>query len=71
MLKISKQRGEPGVAPTVENASNGTYPITRPLQIYTIGEPTDKVKDYLDWILSPSRAENRRELGYVPVSTHE
>ena len=53
MLKVSKQRGEPGVAPTVENARNGSYPITRPLQIYVIGNPAGKVKEYLDWILSP------------------
>ena len=39
-LKVSKRRGEPGVAPTVANANNGSYPITRPLQIYVIGQPS-------------------------------
>ena len=41
MLKISKQKGEPGIAPTVENAKKreGGYPITRPLLLYTAGEP--------------------------------
>ncbi len=33
MLKISKHKGEPGIAPTVENAKKQIdgYPITRPL----------------------------------------
>ena len=70
-LKVSKRRGEPGVAPTVENACNGTYPITRPLQIYTIGEPTGAVKEYLDWILSPEGQKIVVELGYVPAKLHE
>ncbi len=70
-LKISKRRGEPGVAPTVENARNGSYPITRPLQIYTVGEPAGAVKEYLDWILSPEGQQIVLELGYVPAKLHE
>ncbi len=66
-LKVSKRRGEPGVAPTVENVRNGTYPIARPLQIYVLGEPAGKVKDYLDWILSPEGQKIVLDLGYVPL----
>jgi phosphate transport system substrate-binding protein len=65
MLKVSKRRGEPGVAPTVENARNGTYPITRPLQIYVIGEPTGPIRQYLDWILSKEGQQVVVKLGYV------
>jgi phosphate transport system substrate-binding protein len=71
MLKISKAPGEPGVAPTVENAKDGTYPITRPLLIYTVGEPTGTVKEYLDWILSVDGQKVVSELGYVPVGGDE
>ena len=67
MLKISRRRGEPGVAPTVENARNGSYSITRPLLVYSIGEPHDLVKDYLDWILSPPGQRVVREVGFVPA----
>jgi len=70
-LKVSKRRGEPGVAPTVENANNRSYPITRPLQIYVIGEPTGPVKDYLDWILSPEGQKVVFDLGYVPVGPYK
>jgi len=70
MLKVSKRRGEPGVAPTVENARNHTYPITRPLQIYVLGEPAGAAREYLDWILSPEGQAVVLALGYVPLETH-
>jgi phosphate transport system substrate-binding protein len=66
-LRVSRRRGEPGAAPTIENAQAGKYPITRPLQIYTIGEPTGYIKEYLDWILSPEGQKVVLALGYVPV----
>jgi phosphate transport system substrate-binding protein len=71
MLKVSKRRGERGVAPTVENAKNNSYPITRPLQIYVVGQPTGPVKEYLDWILSPEGQKVVLDLGFVPVKMHE
>jgi phosphate transport system substrate-binding protein len=71
MLKISPKKGEPGVAPTVENAKSGAYPITRPLYIYTPGEPEGIVKEFLDWIRAPEGQAVVIELGYVPASDHE
>ena len=72
MLRISKRRGQRGVAPTLDNARNGSYPITRPLQIYTAGELAGPVKQYLDWILSPLGQRIVKEQGYVPkVMPHE
>jgi phosphate transport system substrate-binding protein len=71
MLKVSKRRGEPAVAPTVKSASDESYPITRPLQIYVIGEPAGTVKEYLDWILGPEGQKVVLDLGYVPVKLHE
>jgi phosphate transport system substrate-binding protein len=70
-LKISRHRGEPPIAPTVENARNGSYPLTRPLQIYTIGEPSGPIQEYIAWILSPKGQEIVLEQGYVPVRDHE
>jgi phosphate transport system substrate-binding protein len=71
MLKVSRRRGEPGVAPTTENVRNHTYPITRPLLIYTVGKPSGRLKDYLDWILAKEGQEVVLDLGYVPLDTHE
>jgi phosphate transport system substrate-binding protein len=68
VLKVSRKKGEPGVEPSVENTKNGSYPITRPLQIYTVGEPTGAVKEYLDWIVSPEGQQIVLDQGYVPLS---
>ena len=67
MLKISRKKGEPGVEPTVANAQDGSYPIARPLIIYTSGEPTGPIKAYIDWIMSEEGQKIVAEIGYVPV----
>jgi phosphate transport system substrate-binding protein len=77
MLKISKRKGQPGIAPTVENAIKtakkleGGYPITRPLLLYTAGEPKGKAKQLLDWIMDKPGQKVVVELGYVPVGKDE
>jgi phosphate transport system substrate-binding protein len=68
MLKIAPAKGEEAVAPTKENAINGSYPLSRPLFLYTNGEPQGVVKDYIDWILSEEGQRIVEEIGYVPIS---
>jgi phosphate transport system substrate-binding protein len=41
-----------GVEPTVANVKNGSYPIFRPLNMLTKGEPNELAKAFLDFILS-------------------
>ena len=69
MLKVSKKDGEQPAGPSVENTLNGTYPIARPLYIYSLGEPSGDVKKYLDWILSETGQSIVTKNGYVPVQT--
>ena len=38
------------VLPSVETVNDGSYPVSRPLYVYTAGKPSGEVKDYLDWI---------------------
>lgn len=66
MVAIAQDANEPYVLPSVESVNDGSYPISRPLFMYTAGEPTGQVKEYLDWILN----EGQRlvlELGFVPL----
>jgi len=42
-----------GVEATTANVLNGSYPISRPLNMLTKGEPKGVVKAWLDWILGP------------------
>jgi len=46
-----------GIAGTVANAKNGTYPIVRPLLLLTKGEPTGLVKEFIDYCLSDAGQE--------------
>ena len=59
--------GEGCVAPTGATASDRSYPIARPLFMYTNGEPQGDVKDYLDWILSDEGQCIILDKGYAPV----
>jgi phosphate transport system substrate-binding protein len=45
-----------------------TYPIARDLYMYTNGEPSGNVKEYLGWILSEEAQQIVANLGFVPVA---
>lgn len=67
MIAIAKEEGGEYVLPSIETVNNKTYAIARDLYMYTNGEPTGIVKEYLDWILSPEAQEIVAKLGFVPV----
>lgn len=67
MIAIAKEEGGAYVLPAIDTVNDKTYPIARDLYMYTDGEPTGVVKEYLDWILSPEAQEIVAELGFVPV----
>jgi phosphate transport system substrate-binding protein len=66
-LKISKKKGEPAVEPTIATTLDKSYPIARPMFMYTAGEPASGVKKYLDWIISDAGQKIVEETGYVPL----
>ena len=55
------------VSPSVATASDRSYPIARPLFMYTNGQPKGAVKAYLDWILSDAGQCILLKKGYAPV----
>ncbi len=67
MACIATQDGGPCVSPSVATASDRSYPIARPLFMYTNGEPTGKIKAYLDWALSDEGQCIILKKGYAPV----
>jgi len=66
MLRVARQAGQPAFPPTVEHTQNNSYPIARPLYMYTRGTPTDTVNAYLRWIQSEAGQEIVLLTGYVP-----
>ncbi len=63
---ITTEEGGDCVVASVATAVNRTYPIARPLFMYTSGEPTGVVKDYLDWVLSDVGQCIISDKGYAP-----
>jgi phosphate transport system substrate-binding protein len=70
LVPVAAREGEPFVMPTVESAVDGSYPIARPLFMYTRGQPTGVVKEYMDWILSEEGQRIIQDKGYAPVRAH-
>jgi phosphate transport system substrate-binding protein len=56
-----------GIAASVANAKNGTYPIVRPLLFLTKGQPTGLVKAFIDFSLS-SEGQAIVAKDYIPVN---
>jgi phosphate transport system substrate-binding protein len=55
------------VLPTLETATDKSYPISRELYMYTSGEPSKEVKAYMDWTQGDLAKEIIIKSGYVPV----
>ena len=53
--------------PSVATAVDGSYPIARPLFMYTNGEPTGVVGDYMNWIKSNEGQCIILKKGYAPA----
>ena len=66
-LSVSKTEGGPAFEPTIEAVGSGDYPIARPLYIYTIGEPTGALKEYLDWMKSEAGQAVLAKEKFVPL----
>ena len=68
MIAIAEETGGAYVLPSIPTVNDKTYPIARDLYMYTNGEPTGVVKEYLDWILSSEAQQIVADLGFVPVN---
>ncbi len=65
---VAQQTGGDCTSPTVKTASDGSYPIARPLFMYTSGEPEGYVGEYLNWIKSKQGQCIIVNKGYAPAS---
>ena len=66
VVAVARDADAPYVLPSVETVNDGSYPIARPLYMYTAGEPAGQLKLYLDWVLSDGQSLVS-ELGFVPL----
>ena len=66
VIAIAQDVSGPHVLPSVATVNDGSYPISRPLYMYTAGEPEGEIKTYLQWILGDGQALVS-VLGFVPL----
>ena len=59
--------GKHYAAPTVENATNKTYPIVRPLYYYYNVKKKAEIDPLVQYILSPDGQDIIKKSGYIPV----
>lgn len=67
VVKVSKKKGESSVAPTIATTLDKTYPIARPMFMYTPGEPGPHIKKYIEWVMSEPGQKIVEATGYVPL----
>ncbi len=67
LLKVKKTPTDAAIEPKLETATDGSYPISRFLFIYTAGAPSGAAKAYLDWIVSDVGQKVVSDVGYFPL----
>lgn len=64
---VSQEPGSACVVPSVATAVDRSYPIARPLFMYTNGEPAGHIGAYMNWIKSDAAQCIILEMGYAPA----
>jgi len=66
-VAVAKDEKSEYVASTIENVINGKYPISRPLFLYTNGQPRGLVKKFVDYVLSKEGQDIVVKTDFVPI----
>jgi phosphate transport system substrate-binding protein len=67
-IKVSYDAGKTFVMPSVENAKNKTYPITRPLYYYYTKTAEKTVQPFVSFVLSAEGQKIVSDIGFVPLN---
>ncbi len=67
-IALAKKVSDPFVIASAASVTDKSYPISRSLYMYTRGQPSGAIKDYLDWIKSAEAQKFTIQLGFVPLA---
>jgi phosphate transport system substrate-binding protein len=67
VIAVAADAKSPFIEPTIENVKSKTYPISRPLYLYTKGIPQGILKDFIDFVFSPAGQEIVKKTDFVPI----
>ena len=66
-VMVAKDEKSEYIDPTIKNVVDGKYPISRPLFLYTNGQPQGMVKKFVDFCLSKEGQDIVLKTDFVPV----
>ena len=66
-IAVARDSSAEYVSPSIDNVIENVYPISRPLFIYTNGEPDARVKKFLEFILSSEGQALVEKMDFVPM----
>ncbi|MDR3243209.1 MAG: phosphate ABC transporter substrate-binding protein [Elusimicrobiota bacterium] len=67
IVKIAKTKEEDYIIPDADNVLSWKYPISRPLYLYTNGEPKGLIKQFIDYTMSDEGQIVVKETFFVPI----
>jgi len=67
VLGLALDPAGPFIEPSATTVRDHSYAIARDLYMYTNGEPSGVLKEYLDWIRSPEAQQIVTTLGFIPI----
>ena len=68
ILNLKENEDSQAFSPTIENIASGDYPISRYLFIYSNGNPTGEISQYIQWILYEDGGQKVAEsLGFIAL----
>ncbi|MDA0691421.1 MAG: phosphate ABC transporter substrate-binding protein [Nitrospinae bacterium] len=70
VVGVGIREGGEIIEPTLDNVRANRFPISRDLNLVTVGEPMGVVKEFLNFVVSPEGQKIVSESGYIPVHSH-
>ncbi len=67
MISVKADDSAPAVVPSEATVKSGEYSISRPLYLYTNGEPQNHIKQFVDFCLGAEGQKIVRETGYISI----
>lgn len=67
LVKVKKDGAAEAIAPSLETAQKGTYPLARFLYFYTAGDPSPTAKKFIDFVVSEDGQKVIGDVGYYPL----
>lgn len=67
-VEVAAKAGDTAVAPSEESVLKGTYPVSRPLHLYTARQPEGLAREFIEYCSSAEGQKLVVDQGFVPVA---